>query len=745
MKDSSHHLTLEGCRPEPLLFYLKSLGVMRLIADQADPGVRAAWRGECFELHTALDRSELLAFFLDRYEPSPILSPWNRGSGFWETQSARTPHRALKQILASDSPRLKPLASAIHQAHEVMQHDLGFDIDGASEKQNKKQVIQALRSRLSDRAVQWLDSVAVLTADGIKYPPLLGTGGNDGRLEFTANFYQRLAAVLPVGEESDEEHRDRSRRWLELAVWGESPGDATTPLMKAAVGQFHPGGVGGPNATEGFEADSVVNPWDFVLAYEGALVFASAAARREGAQSGQGYAAVPFTSRPTAGGYASAVGSEEFDVQSGTRAEVWLPLWSHPASYREVAHLFAEGRAQLGRRQARSGQEFARAAASLGVDRGIDEFRRFGFIQRSGRSYIATPLSRVRVQLRPRVQLLDELDPWLEPWRRAARGDDLPARYRSVLQRVDRSILDFCSRGGTGRLQMVLRGIGRAERTLATSPPKLREGQRLRPLQLESPEWVAACDDGSATYRLAVSIASIWGQGEVGRLRSYLEPVERAYGRYQWTDQTLSVSWGAGKLADNLASVLERRCLDGRRAQSDPTGALPLGGWMPAEPADVQQFLEGSVDDERLTDLLWALSCLEWTGEAELPSRTDIEEPLPAHLARPYALLKLLFLSRPLGTTAGEEIRIRPEPTILRLLRARRIADACEVAIRRLRASGLPPLGTGRHRPGRLPQFHLPSPHRARIGGALLVPVRRVSGLARLVLKPTEAQPLRFA
>lgn len=745
MSESTQLLRLRGCRPEPLLSYLKALGVLRLVAEQADPEVRGRWSGECFELRTALDRSELGSFFLDRYEPSPILSPWNRGSGFWDTRSARTPHEALQKIVESGSARLAPLASAIEQGRRVLREELGLEMDSATDKRNKERVIRALRSRLPDAAVRWLDSVAVLTADGIKYPPLLGTGGNDGRLEFTANYYQRLAAVLPVSDDSEAEIQDDSRSWLDLALWGKVSSPSPPPLMEAAVGQFHPGGVGGPNATEGFEADSVVNPWDYVLGYEGALVFASAVARREGSQSGRGYAAVPFTTQPTAGGYASAAAPEEFDVQSGMRAELWLPIWSQLASYGEVARLFAEGRAQLGRRQARSGQEFARAVASLGVDRGIDEFRRFGFIQRSGRSYIAMPLSRVRVRLRPEVHLLDELDPWLEPWRTAARGDRLPARYQSVLQQVDRAILDLCSRGGARRLQKVLQTVGRAERMLATSPPKFRESNRLRPLQLESSDWVAACDDGSATYRLAASAASIWGRDEVGPIRTYLEPVVRAYGRYQWTDQSLSVSWGSGRVADNLAAVLERRCLEGLRSQRGATEPLPLGGWMPAEPVDVLRFLEGAVDDGALTDLLWGLSCLDWTSGSELPSRAEIDDPVPSRLPRAYALFKLLFLSRPLETAAGEKIPIRPEPTILRLLRARRIADAGEVAMRRLRASGLPPLGTGRRGRRDLPRYHLPRPQDSRIGGSLLFPVRRVSGLSRLVLQPTDSHAIRFA
>ena len=39
-----HTVELRGCTPEPLMAYLKALGVFRLVAEQADPDARAFWR-----------------------------------------------------------------------------------------------------------------------------------------------------------------------------------------------------------------------------------------------------------------------------------------------------------------------------------------------------------------------------------------------------------------------------------------------------------------------------------------------------------------------------------------------------------------------------------------------------------------------------------------------------------------------------------------------------------------------------
>src|SRR3954451_3274933 len=74
---------LHACAPVPLAGYLKALGVFRLVAEQADPVARGLWRDERFVLCTRLSEDELIRFFVDNYQPTPVVSPWNGGSGFW--------------------------------------------------------------------------------------------------------------------------------------------------------------------------------------------------------------------------------------------------------------------------------------------------------------------------------------------------------------------------------------------------------------------------------------------------------------------------------------------------------------------------------------------------------------------------------------------------------------------------------------------------------------------------------------
>ena len=77
-----NRLVLSGCRPEPLAGYLKALGVLRLVSEQEDPGARGAWIDGVFVLETRLSADELVSFFADRYRPTPVITPWNGGSGF---------------------------------------------------------------------------------------------------------------------------------------------------------------------------------------------------------------------------------------------------------------------------------------------------------------------------------------------------------------------------------------------------------------------------------------------------------------------------------------------------------------------------------------------------------------------------------------------------------------------------------------------------------------------------------------
>jgi CRISPR-associated protein Csx17 len=716
-------LILQGCTPEPLMSYLKALGILRLVAEQADHEARGAWRTGEFVLQANLDAAGLTDFFLNEYKPTPIVAPWAGGSGFF----GRDNRKAVEAIVEGAAPRVDEYRKVICQVRAILAEE------GQTDKPSedvKDRLLRRYRRELPDSFVTWMDCALVLQSVGQTFPPLLGTGGNDGRLDFTQNYMQRLVDLgIPQGKASSI-----SGEWVSQAVFAQP----AKGLLNVAIGQFDPGHAGGPNAGQGMMGDSHVNPWDFVFMIEGALLLAGSVARRMGA--GQRDKAVfPFTVRPTSVGYASASENESAEG----RGEIWLPLWSSLASPAELHLIFAEGRAELSGKQSRDSTDFARAVASLGVDRGIAAFVRFGFLKRSGKAFVAAPLGVFEVRERRDVDLLREVDPWLDGFRRACRETTAPPRFSAALRRIDAAIFDFCRYGGSPRMAEILRALGNAERELANGEKFRKTDLRaIHPVPPLSPAWISACADGSAEYRLALSLAFMQGDivGKVGNLRTNLEPVQRPGRRWSWAEKDRAVVWSGGDLCRNFLTVLMRRSIDATRAGLD---YLPLDSCFPVALDDIGLFLAGETDDGALEELLWGAILLDRPDgplrDTELLGRP---QELPVPLPRAYALLKLLFLPGPLpARTDEQEITVKPEPEILGRLRAGKLQEACEIAARRLRASGLIPLpGPTSQRQRRPLEFSDDPAAISRLAAALLFPVYELLFLTKLVLRPKKAE-----
>lgn len=684
-----HQVELGGCAPVPLAHYLKALGILRLVAEQADAQAKGYWRRDRFVLESTLDAPALADYFLRRYQPTPIVAPWNGGSGF----APKDNQTAIRTITAGEAARLRPYKEVIQLIHELRAR-LGIE-EKAEEK--KEALLRLCRAELPEVALDWLDAAFLLTEGGPKYPPLLGTGGNDGRLDFTNNFMQRLCAVMDAGSGNPD---PESSSWLSNALWGtpERGLDAGSP-----IGQFFPAAAGGANVQPGYSGDSLINPWDYILMLEGALFFAAAQVKRMGAAT-PGALSYPFCVRQTGVGYGSAASSDERE----SRAEMWMPLWGTPAAQAELRALFSEARAQLGARQARNGVDFARSVATLGIDRGIDGFQRYGFQVRNGLAYFATPLNRVSVRRQPQVELLADVDDWLDRFRSRATADTAPAAARRVLRSLDSAIMALCERGSASRVQAVIQALGEAEATMGRSLKwSLGErGEAMRPLPFLSPRWVDEADDGSVEFRLAAALASF-----TDPLRRHMVPVVRRGDRMEFTEQVgLSVTWGSGAAVDNLISVLARRMLEDGRAD---VPANPLSSRVAASLGDVCAFIEGRVDDERIAALVGGLNAVRW-AQVTNPAR-GVHSPMPIGA---YALIKLCHL--PDGWLSRQ---IPFKPAILNRLAAGDVDGATRLAVQRLRASGYPP---ALHQAGLKPSLA------RRLAASLLIPISRYDALERL-------------
>ena len=721
----SYQLELIGCTPEPLMAYLKALGIFRIVAEQKDPQARACWEFDTFSLRSILDRETLVDFFLDEYRPTPIVSPWNGGSGFKPKDNSK----AMDTILGLGSPRFGLWTETITTGKRVLAQ--AEQMQWTKKADMKAWTLAQCRVQFPDDALDWLDASYVLTADGAKFPPLLGTGGNDGRLEFSKNYMQNVVSAMNLDEQRNGQSVASER--LVAALF-----DKGSPqlLRKRSTGFFNPGGVGGANASVGFNDEALTNPWDYVLMFEGALLFAGAAARRLSPQS-RTKAVFPFTVDNSAGGYGTSADSEYGD---SSRAEFWVPLWDRPASLRELSHLVSEGRAQLGRRQVATGTDFARAVAGLGTARGVPQFHRYGFLVRNGLAYLAAPLGRFRVQRDnaavDRANVLFDLDQWIDSLRRNLGGRNAPAGLGAMLRLLDDAIIEFCHRGQPPDLQDVLIAVGNAERWLAKSSIR----KKVRPLNSLSWDWLKHADDNSPEFRLARALASILHQPnkprdrkrQVGPIRENLEPV-KSYPRVDWDQGSTSFAWRSGDPLSSLLAVLERRCLDGRMAGlSHPPLNSVYSIWA-GDIGDVVDFLNGDLDPQRVADLALPLSFIRYRprqSNSESSERSHFNAPFD--LSTAYAVMKLTLLPRKFEC---QEFRadtdIWPEPAMLALLRAGRVNDSYRLASRRLRASGLQPLSDD-------PGISDRSDYGRRLAAALLFPLdeRANKALAQRALRP---------
>lgn len=692
---------LDGCAPTPLAHYLKALGVLRLVAEQLDPKARGWWEGERFLLASHADEPELLDFLLNRYLPTPLVSPWNKGSGFFYKNDA-----GLAPIESSTAPRLEPLRAGIRAARELLDAMAAADaevrrikdeakdkrLDRAARERLKKDDVYRARLAQAERVFkarkadllpdlhlawrgphrEWMDVAMVLDEEGLaRFPALLGTGGNDGRLDFTNNFFQRLGDLFEL-DHAEAQARPGTTAGLSDALFGRVALSASGGIK---AGQFAPSGAGGANAANGPDADGVLNPWDFVLMLEGAVLFAAASTRRLSPLASS-RAAAPFAIAAQGAGYASAAVSDE-----SARGEQWMPLWSQPISCVELHRLLAEGRAQLGARSASEPLDLARAVARLGTARGIHAFQRYGYIERNGQSNLAVPLGRFVVPERSASALacLDDLEPWLQRLRRTARDRDAPAR----LMQSERQLLDALFAltqhpNESGRWQTVLLRLADIEALQVHGA-----GSNAGPTPRLRPEWALAADDGSAELRLALAFALQCAKPSGGNQRDGVRRhwLTLAKGRYQ-SGATDRVMQGRSGLDDASAIVARRLIEAGQRGER----RLPLepGCGVSAHRHDLTRLLVGEVDIDRCMGLARALMALDVRQCEQRPPR--LQRPAPADWpSDAWLAIRLALLPCPLpdGRWPGTD------PATLRRLQSGDLSAALDLALRRLRAAGI--------------------------------------------------------
>ena len=696
---------LEGCAPVPLAGYLKALGVFRLVAEQEDENAQGFWRDERFVLRTRLTGDELVRFFAETYQPSPIISPWNGRAGFLEGDDEGSSRKGAKiiRLYEGAGDRFIKLRNAVETYHSI---GIIKDLDKAraeakplNEKKRKNQqlsedeknhlkeleafikrckasAIANLRSEAPDWAVDWFDACQRIAQESTVFP-LLGSGGVDGSRDFGVNFGNALEHSFDFETGNPRENT--------MALIRESLGFDIVPSLGADnLGQYDPAG-GGENITSGFKGAQPFNPVDLILLLEGAVLFSGAATRRLGSNKTQ--IGFPFTVGALTAGSGATASADDTGFN-----EFWAPIWTRPVCLVELSAFLTEGRTTVGQKTAKDALEFAVALSTLGSQRGITEYQRFALLQREPRNpKKATPIGRMHVRDNLRASLVSELDAagWLSRARSTVRGKTVPPSLGKIGRNLDEALFRLTGDGSAESVQEALMAFGALMLEVARRP-KLRDAKDgLRPPPFLSEEWTEAADDGSHEFALAASLASLDAKGDI-RLpfRRHLAPLDGSKGRESWEEtteaQVLAV-WTGRSLVRDTALVLERRLIEAQRHSftNREKPELPLRGWRVAPLAAVAAFLAGRTDDARIAALAVGLA---WCRAGRHANPGTREEALPFA----YAALKPLLAAEGVGPAeVNEKKRIHPLP-LVRLIRAGRVGDAIRHAQIIAQGAGLP-------------------------------------------------------
>ncbi len=320
-------IALPGLRLQPLASYLSALGVLRLLNEQLDPQAVGWWEQGRFSLQTGLTAAEVEGFFLNRYAPTPMVSPWNGDGGFF-SHGPDEPRVALE---ASTCPRLGVYRETLTAVDVIMRR---LELDRPPVKEAKEQFVRTLHTELPTPAKRWLEAVFDLSKRGLVTRPLFFTGGNDGRFEVARNGMVRLAWLW------EERRAQSSRELLRAALWDELA-SGLLPLTSGYLDPFSTAGLSSSSEGDGRQLSG--NPWSYLLALEGALLLNEAAIVAEVLPVGQ----------------ASLVSDKE------QPHDLILPLWSEPLT--------------------------AEALVARMKERSLPDTLRYARAQRNGRAHFAFP------------------------------------------------------------------------------------------------------------------------------------------------------------------------------------------------------------------------------------------------------------------------------------------------------------------------------------------------------------------
>lgn len=677
-------IKLEGCKIHPLGSYLKGIGIFKLISEQLDTEASAVWENDSMVMDMNVDRDRLVDFFTREYQPSPILSPWNSGSGFYDSKK-----NVLKQIQKTDAWRFslyRDVIASIQGFPELREAKKNVALTASALNLGKEEYKLAVIKKcenLDPIYLQWLNAVMYRDMDdNIHFNRLLESGGNDGQLDYSGTFMKYVVAMM-----IDRNLSKSSPSLLANSLFGEPTDD----MIPDIVGKWYPAVAGGYNMGAGIKRNHFpINPWDFIFTMEGTLIWSF----RTQTDTPDASPIFPFVVGVTPFGYPSA---SMFDVDKS--CEIWLPVWNTPMNLDQLKGMFREKTIPQ-EKPPRNGMQFAASVFSNSKE---SEYLRYISSIRRGQAFSTVLAGRYHVQAMNEMRFLPDIPPIDRMLKNLAQkeGDEIRSKFHAL--RTDLGNSFFRALEHPSGFHDILRALGRIEMLFSS----LGSDASFRPLSGLSPEWITLANDGSIEYRIAASIASIDRTGHVPTIRPYLEPVDD-FGRGR-LDGSGRSSWSGSSLPGKMLSVLLRRSRD---ALSTGTERNPFWSPMELQMSDIAYFISGGTDDAKIEELLFGMvltsDALEHYHALSLATAYS---PSPIPLPPSFSYLKTLFLPRPIYMERRAST-VSPGPALLSLLEAGRYSDALRDARQRLASFGFT-----------LNPVHMDSGDPVRVAGALLLPV----------------------
>jgi CRISPR-associated protein Csx17 len=615
-------LKLPGLSPDSLGNYLASLGLLRVLSRKW-PSTRIAWRGEVLQVvggPATLDEllDELVRVAVTQAEIDISRREWTQYDKAWSdaqkkgTKAKSGAPLALWQAEAQE-PHLELFA-----AHAVPLVRVSFN-------------------------------------------PLLGSGGNAGRRDFSKGWKQAVDALAAApkagngrgkkkaGGSADEASAPDARRSELSAFLLGQP--LTWLLEKLAAGSWFSEATKLYNSGQSPAREGQISPWAMVLACEGLALLVGGASRRLGART-RAVGAFPFVTQPVAPEVAGEAGR--------ILGEIWTPIWARPMSHAETKTLFSRGRAELRGRGAATPAAFAAAIRKRGVDAGVSEFRRFALGRTTSANTFESRLE-ARFPLDTGSDATDaaasrviECVAALIEQRGFPRDRKVGQRWRFEGLRgpIESALLDVAAElnraeAAIALLDTVVAALDRIDRNRS-----FREGKvRWEPLPLEWLPSLFADERPGTEARLALSVVSAFP--DAMPFTAYRFGVEWSQNlKYSWITKPIRFEhskvaparwvWGPGGLARVLGTVLSRRLLDEAKLDATPTprpdGRAPL----PAAAWHLRQWLAREIDETLLRAWLSRLALFDWRKVPRSVRLLVESESTRAHVDGELALVGLV-------------------------------------------------------------------------------------------------------